>query len=381
MSDDAPPSPDTAALFAPLQVGAWPLAHRVVLAPLTRLRARQPGNIPHDLNAEYYAQRSTPGGLLISEATQIEQRGQGYPQSPGIHTDEQVVGWKLVTDAVHARGGLIVLQLWHVGRISHPSFQPNHEPPIAPSAIKPSSGRAHLPDFGRAPFETPRALRLDELPGIVAAYRDAAQRAQAAGFDGVEIHGANGYLLEQFMRTSSNVRTDAYGGSVENRARLPIEVAEAVVAVWGAERVGMRLSPFGSVQDAADGDTHPLDVFRFVMRALSRLNLAYVHLVEPRSEMYGDMLGEWAEQPVGAIFREDFANTLMVCGGYDGPSAASAVDQGHADVVAFGRWFISNPDLPERIRRNAPLNAYDRDTFYGGGAEGYTDYPTLSAGA
>ena len=367
------PAIDTAALFSPVRMGALELAHRVVMAPLTRLRSKQPGNIPWSLNAEYYAQRATPGGLLVSEATQVSPQGQGYPHAPGIHSDQQVGGWREVTDAVHARGGVIVLQLWHVGRISHPSLQPGGALPVAPSAIRPS-GMAHTATFGQEPFVTPRALETAEIAGVVAQYRRGAELAKAAGFDGVEIHGANGYLIDQFLRDGSNQRTDRYGGSIENRARFAVEVAEAVASVWGADRVGIRLSPFGAFNDMRDSD--PVRLFRHAIAEMARIGLAYVHLVEPRQDTAeGEAPMDLGGRTIGGVFRDVFPGAIINAGGYDGPSGARAVVSGEADAVAYGRWFISNPDLPERLRRGIALTPYDRSTFYGGDAKGYTDYP------
>ncbi len=267
-------------LFTPVDFGALHLKHRVVMAPLTRMRARPQTNAPYSLNAEYYGQRASEGGLIITEATQVALEGQGYPLTPGVHSDEQVQGWRLVTDAVHAKVGLVVLQLWHVGRISHSSLQPGGQLPIAPSAIKPKGMHIDA-NFNRVEFETPRALETHEIPGVVAAYARGAENAKAAGFDGVEVHGANGYLIDQFLRDGTNHRTDAYGGSIENRARFLLEVVDAVAKIWGADRVGVRLSPFGTFNDMHD--SNPVALFTYVLRELSKRNLAYVHLIEPRS--------------------------------------------------------------------------------------------------
>jgi N-ethylmaleimide reductase len=368
-------------LLAPLQVGDLHLAHRVVMAPLTRMRSTQPGDIPNPLNAEYYAQRATHGGLLISEATQISLQGKGYPAAPGIHSPEQVEGWKLVTEAVHAKGGFIFLQLWHVGRISHSSFRPDSlapeaRLPVSASAIAPEGGKAMTADFKQVPYETPRALELDEIPGIIADYRRAAENAQAAGFDGVEVHSANGYLLDQFLEDRTNHRTDAYGGSIENRARLLLEVVDSVVDVWGKGRVGVRLSPFGKFSDMGDSD--PEALFGYVLRQLSGRAIAYAHLIEPRAGNAGGGAPIDDSQPRSShVFRKSFQGVLIAAGGYTAESAEEAISEGFADAVAFGRLFIANPDLPERFRLNAPLNTPDRRTFYGGTAKGYTDYPTL----
>ena len=354
-------------LFRPARLGRLTLANRIVMAPLTRNRAG-PGNVPQPLNAEYYAQRAT-AGLIISEATQVSPQGVGYPATPGIHSPEQVMGWKLVTEAVRARGGRIFLQLWHVGRISHPSLQPEGALPVAPSAIRPE-GNAFTYQ-GLQSFVTPRALETAELPGIVEQYRAAAKNTLAAGFDGVEVHAANGYLLDQFLRDGSNRRTDAYGGSVENRARLLLEVMEAVISVWGPDRVGVRISPVNPFNDMSDSD--PQATFGHVARALSPLGLAYLHVVQGR-------IGEQGYQPVPFDFRalrDAYAGAYMANGGYDGPRAMAAIEAGDADFVAFGVPFIANPDLVERLRRGGPFNEPDVARFYGGDHTGYTDYPTL----
>ena len=368
-------------LLSPLQVGDLQLAHRVVLAPLTRMRSTQPGDVPNALNATYYGQRATEGGLLITEATQISRQGKGYPGAPGIHSPEQVEGWKLVTEAVHAKGGKIFLQLWHVGRISHSSLHPETGLPVSASAIAPASGLAFTANFQQAPYETPRALELNELPGIVADYRRGAENAKAAGFDGVEVHGANGYLLEQFLDDGSNHRTDAYGGSIENRARLLLEVVDAAIDVWGKGRVGVRLSPFGTFGGISDSD--PLALQTYVLGQLSARGIAYAHVIQPRSAGAGAGAPSNDAAPDTAnIFRKAFKGVFIAAGGYTGASAEEAIENGEADAVAFGRLFIANPDLPERFRVGAELNAYDRRSFYGGTAKGYTDYPSLvEAGA
>lgn len=362
-------------LFERVSFGALELSNRIVMAPLTRMRSSQPGNVPNELNATYYAQRAS-AGLIISEATQVSPRGQGYPATPGIHSPEQVAGWRLVTDAVHRAGGKIVLQLWHVGRISHRSHQPNGELPVAPSAIKPSGGTFSA-DWKPVGFETPRALESAEIPGVVAEYVQAARNARAAGFDGVEVHGANGYLLDQFLQDGSNQRTDQYGGSRENRARLLLEVIDAVGAVWGVDRVGVRLSPYGTFNDMRDSD--PVGLFTYVLEQLSERGIAYVHLIEPRSSNAGGADAVVENAPDTAkIFGSVFRGGLISAGGYDAESAAAVVAAGDADAVAFGRFFISNPDLPHRIKSGIPLARYDRSTFYGGGVRGYTDYPTAA---
>ncbi len=361
-------------LLTPVQVGSYTLPNRMVMAPLTRNRAGE-GNVPRALNAEYYRQRAS-AGLIISEATQVSPQGIGYPHTPGIHTAEQVEGWKLVTEAVHGAGGRIFLQLWHVGRISHPSFQPNGALPVAPSAVIPSSGTVMTYE-GEKDYVTPRALELDEIPGIIAQYRQGAENALQAGFDGVEVHGANGYLLDQFLQDRTNHRTDEYGGSIENRARLLLEVVQAAMVVWGSERVGVRLSPRGSFNDMEDSD--PSALFGYVLQELDKLNLAYVHLIEPRwdkLEPTDDATNLHIEG-----FRQMYKGTLISAGGYTQVSGNAVLSSGHSDLVAFGRLFISNPDLPERFKVGAELNEYDRSKFYGGDAEGYTDYPFLSEAA
>jgi N-ethylmaleimide reductase len=363
-------------LFKPTRMGDLKLAHRIVMAPLTRLRSTQPGNIPGPLNATYYGQRATPGGLLISEASQIAPIGQGYPASPGIHSPEQVAGWKLVTNAVHERGGYFFVQLWHVGRISHSSFHPEDGLPVAPSAVRPA-GETMTASWQMAPFETPRALELSEIPQLIESYREAARNAMIAGADGVEIHGANGYLLDQFLQDRTNRRTDEYGGSIENRARLLLEVVDAVASVWGPGRVGVRLSPYGTFNDM--GDSNPVPLFTYVIEQLSARGITYLHLIEPRSsESSGGAPLDESAPDAAALFRSAFQGVLIGAGGFNGELADAAVEAGKADAVAFGRWFISNPDLVERLRQGAPLNPYDRSTFYGGDERGYTDYPTLA---
>jgi N-ethylmaleimide reductase len=361
-------------LFDPLPLGDLTLRNRVIMAPLTRMRSGQPGNVPTALNAEYYAQRAS-AGLIISEATQISQQGQGYPATPGIHRPEQVEGWRTVTQAVHEKGGHIFLQLWHVGRISHSSHQPGGGAPVAPSAMTPQ-GLTFTATGKQVPFETPRALETDELPGIVEDYRRGAQNAKDAGFDGVEVHGANGYLLDQFLQDGSNHRTDPYGGSIENRARLLLQAVDAAIDVFGKARVGVRLSPYGTFNDMSDSD--PVALFSYVIQALNQRSIGYVHVIEPRSSSAGgsDQVAENAPR-TAPLFRKLFQGVLISAGGHTRDSAIEDVAAGTADAVAFGRLFIANPDLPERLRQNAPLNPYHRATFYGGGAKGYTDYPFL----
>jgi len=369
----------TERLFQPFRLGPYELPNRIVMAPLTRSRARQPGNVPTALNACYYAQHSS-AALIISEATQVSLQGQGYAWTPGIHSRDQVEGWRLATDAVHKAGGRIFLQLWHVGRISHPSLQPDRMLPVAPSAIKPS-GQAFIENENGegqlVPFVTPRALQTEEMPFIVQQYGRGAKNALAAGFDGVEIHGANGYLLDQFLESSTNQRTDKYGGSVENRARLLMEVVEAVNEVWGSERVGVRLSPLGVVNDIRDAD--PEATFGAVAAKLSDYRLAYLHFVNPAlPAIEKGVEPDPSALRMIALMREKYRGTLIAAGGFNQDTAEAWLEQGKADLIAFGRKFLANPDLPERFRRRAPLNADDKSTYYGGGAKGYTDYPSLA---
>jgi N-ethylmaleimide reductase len=369
----------TEPLFTPLRLGRVTLQHRVVMAPLTRMRASPDGNVPTAMNAEYYAQRATPGGLQIAEATPVSWQGHGHPNVPGIHTDAQVEGWRQVTEAVHAKGGVIFLQLWHTGRVSHSSHQPDGALPVGPSAIA-AKGMTINPRFERVPFETPRALETAELPGIVETFRQGAARAIAAGFDGVEIHGANGYLLEQFLLSGSNQRTDQYGGTIANRCRLHLEIAAAVASEIGPDRTGIRLSPWGIANDSFEPDPEPL--FAHLIAELAKLDLVYLHLVEPRASGTGQADVFRDGQPsVARLFRPIWPNVLIDAGGYDPQGALEAVRSGGTDAVAFGRYFISNPDLPHRIAVGAPLTPYYRPTFYGGGATGYTDYLTLADAA
>ena len=362
-------------LFDPLNVGDITIGNRIIMAPLTRMRSFQPGNIPQRINADYYAQRAG-AGLIISEATQISQQGQGYPATPGIHSPEQVEGWRHVTNAVHAKGGKIFLQLWHVGRISHSSHQPHGGLPVAPSAIKPT-GKVFTADWKQADYETPHALEIDEIKAIIDDFRKAAENAKLAGFDGVEVHGANGYLLDQFLQDGSNKRQDAYGGSVENRARLLLEIVDIVTQTWGKGRVGVRLSPYGTFNDMSDSD--PVALFSHVLGQLNTRQIAYVHMIEPRATSAGGSDAVAQDAPsTSALFRAAFDGVFISAGGYTPESAAATVEGGQADAVAFGRLFISNPDLPERIRAGAPLTPYHRATFYGGGEKGYTDYPFLN---
>ncbi len=363
-------------LFDPLTVGDLTLSNRVIMAPLTRMRAQQPSNVPHALNVEYYAQRAS-AGLIISEATQISPQGQGYPATPGIYSQEQVAGWKLVTDAVHANSGKIVLQLWHVGRISHSSLQPEGKRPVAPSAIACKEGKTFTSSWQQVDFETPHALTIDEIEQIVLNYRTACENAKRAGFDGVEVHGANGYLLDQFLQDGTNKRDDLYGGSIENRSRLLMRVVDEAIEVWGKGRVGVRLSPYGTFNDMHDSD--PVALFTYVLNELDAREIAYAHLIEPRATSAGGNDASMADAPsTSQLFRKAFKGVLISAGGYKADNYVQALEKGYADAIAFGRLFIANPDLPERLRLGTELNRYDRATFYGGDAKGYTDYPFLA---
>src|SRR3982075_2367400 len=361
-------------LFSPLKVGPYQLRHRLALAPLTRMRAAKPLLAPRPLNAEYSAQRATPGGLLIAEVSPVMATGFGSPGVPGIYTDAQIAGWREVVDAVHAKGGVIFLQLWHVGRVSHSSFQPGGALPVAPSAVPIPDLKTGTSDGKAVPYETPRPLRTSEIPGVIDAYRQAAKNALKAGFDGVEIHGANGYLIEQFLQSHTNLRTDRYGGSIENRARFLMEVTQAVIEVWGADRVGVRLSPYGVANDSGEAD--PMPLYTHVIQSLSPLGLAYLHFIEPRSSGAGRAEVNHQNVPSAMVlFRPIWRGVLITAGGFTGEAAEAAIRDGHADAVAFGRIFISNPDLPRRLQRGFPLTPYNRATFYGGDVAGYTDYP------
>jgi N-ethylmaleimide reductase len=346
-------------VLTPLHIGPYDLPNRLIMSPMTRNRA-DVGNVPTAINAVYYAQRAS-AGLIITEATQVSPQGVGYPHTPGIHSAAQVEGWKQVTQAVHANGGRIFLQLWHVGRISHPSLQPDGALPVAPSAIQPE-GQAWTTE-GMKPYVTPRALELGEIPEVIEQYRAGAANAQAAGFDGVEIHAANGYLIDQFLRDKTNRRTDEYGGSIPNRTRLLIEIAEALIGIWGPERVGVRLSPLNPFNDIADST--PAETFGYVIDQLDRLRLAFLDIVEDGAALDA------------RHFRPSWNQVLIANRGYDQERANALLSAGGADAVAFGIPFLANPDLPERFRRGAALNPPDRKTFYGGGEAGYTDYPFL----
>lgn len=351
-------------LFSPIQVGPYTLRNRMVMAPMTRNRAGQ-GNVPSDIAVTYYAQRAS-AGLIITEGTQVSPQGVGYPGTPGIHDAAQVEGWRRVTDAVHARGGRIFAQLWHVGRISHPLLQPDGALPVAPSAIA-AEGQTFTSE-GPKPFGVPRSLETSEIAGVVEQFAHGARQALESGFDGVELHGANGYLIDQFLRDGTNHRTDAYGGPIENRARFLLEVMEAVTGVWGADRVGVRLSPTGAFNSMSDSD--PAATFGHAARELSRLGLAYLHVTEP--------IGS-TPAPVAPLLRSIFQGPFMLNGGYSQETANAALAKGEADLISFGVLFLCNPDLVERFAEGAPLNTPDRNTFYMGGEKGYIDYPTRDA--
>lgn len=363
-------------LFDPLQVGNLILPNRILMAPLTRMRAKVPGNIPCELNAEYYRQRAG-AGLIISEATPVSPRGHGYFNTPGIHTAAQRDGWRLVTTAVHAAGGRIFLQLWHVGRQSHYDLQPNHEAPVAPSALA-SNGESPVAPGVMKKRPVPRALELEEIPSVVDEFRRGAENAKLAGFDGVEIHGANGYLIEQFLFDGSNHRTDKYGGNLQNRARFLFEIVEAVTSVWPSDLVGLRLSPANKYGGMSDSNR--LGTFSYVVRELNRYKLAYLHFIEPR--VNGDVdsqkiAAEFASRHFKPLIAGD--TKLVSAGGHTFASGTEAVSKGEADAIAYGRMFIANPDLPKRFASGAAINPYHRETFYGGDARGYIDYPALAA--
>jgi N-ethylmaleimide reductase len=357
-------------LFEPYVLGSLTLPNRIVMAPLTRNRAGA-GFVPGDLVAEYYAQRAS-AGLIISEATQISQQGQGYQDTPGIYTQAQIDGWRKVTDAVHAKAGRIFLQLWHVGRVSHVDLQPDGQPPVAPSAVK-----ANTKTFVNNTFvdvSEPRALELDEIPGIIEDFRRAAGNAIAAGFDGVEVHGANGYLLDQFAKDGANMRTDAYGGSIENRAKLMLEVTGAVIEEVGANRTGVRISPVSPANGVSATD--PQAQFNHIVEKLNELGIAYLHVVEGATGGPRDV----ASFDFKAL-RQKFRNSYIANNGYDLDLATTRLKQGLADLFAFGRPFIANPDLVERLKIGAQLASFNPATLYGGSSAGYTDYPAIAASA
>ena len=356
-------------LFTPLQMGPYTLSHRVVMAPLTRMRTKV-DFIPNELMVEYYTQRATKGGYIVSEGTVISETGHGYYGAPGIYTDEQVEGWKKVTAAVHAKGGIIFNQLFHVGRQSHVDLQPNGALPIGPSVIE-HDDVVFTPD-GWVPATLNRELRTEEVKSLVQDYRKAAERAKIAGFDGVELHGANGYLVDQFLQDGSNQRTDEYGGSIENRVRFMLEIVDEFVDLWGADKVGVRLGPSGSFGSMSDSD--PLTLFGHAAEQLNKYGLAYLHIIEPRVK--GNIeVAEGLEPVATRHLRKIFKGLIIAAGGFNYKNANEIISAGEADLVAFGRYFIANPDLPHRFKNGYPLNVYDRNTFYGGDARGYNDYP------
>jgi len=357
-------------LFTPFTLGSQQLRNRLVMAPLTRNRAVHGTDVPHAINAKYYAQRAADAGLIISEATQISPTGKGYAWTPGIYSDEQVAGWKLVTDAVHAQGGKMFLQLWHVGRISHPTLQPGGIAPVAPSAIMPVKQRTYIENGTFAEIGMPRALDLKEIPRIIEDYRKATRNAIKAGFDGVEIHGANGYLIQQFLSDRSNQRNDIYGGSIENRMRFALDVTAAIVDEIGGDRTGIRLSPVSPAND--DMDSSPAAIYFPLIHKLNPFKLAYIHVIEGATGGPRDFHGFDFH-----ALRKEFNGAWMVNNGYDLNLAVDAVSTGYADLVAFGKLYLANPDLGKRFKQNAPLNKPDSTTFYGGDEKGYTDYPGL----
>lgn len=369
----------TLKLFTPIEIGPIQLKHRVVMAPLTRSRSEQPGDIPGKLMLEYYTQRASDGGLIISEATTISISGRGWFGAPGLYSDEQVEGWSKIVDAVHAKGGRIFAQLWHTGRSSRVETTGGATPVSAsvnPSYWEDASHLVSAPS-GWAQPSPHRALDISEIPGVIEDYRKAAARAKAAGFDGVEVHSGNGYLLDQFLQDGSNHRTDSYGGSIENRSRLLLEVVEAVASVWGGERVAVRIAPGGSWNGMSD--SNPTALFAYVAEQLNRFGLAYLHIIEPRVK--GNVVITEGQAPIAAEqLRRIFKGKIIAAGGFEPDTAETVVEKSDADLVAFGRHFVSNPDLPKRIQLALPLNPYDRDTFYTFDARGYTDYPFYGAG-
>ena len=357
-------------LFSPYKLGPFHLEHRIVMPPLTRLRA-DADDSPSDLMVTHYAQRASKGGLIIIEAASVSNKGIGYQGSPGIYDDRHIPGFRKIADAIHAKGGIVFAQIIHTGRTSHVALQPNGEFPVAPSAV-PYGGHAFL-DGGFVPVSPAREITLLEIQEVIEDFRKAAERALAAGVDGVEIHSANGYLLDQFLQDGSNHRTDAYGGTVENRARLLMEVTRAVVSVWGPGRVGVRIGPSGTFNEM--NDSNPEALFGYVAEQLNRFNLAYLHVIEPR--VAGDVTKENAENDgvlASKFLRKIYQGTILAAGGFNGESAEAILAKGDADLVAIGRMFTSNPDLPHRLRNGYPLNAYDRSAFWGGTARAYTDF-------
>ena len=356
-------------LFNPFNLNGLTLKNRIVMAPLTRNRAIHGSDVPNRLNAEYYSQRAS-AGLIISEATQISPTGKGYAWTPGIYSAEQVAGWKLVTEAVHAKGGAIFAQLWHVGRISHPSLQPNGALPVAPSAIIPAGLKTFIETGVFTEIGTPRALLLEEIPAIVADYQQAARNAINAGFDGVEIHAANGYLIQQFLSDGANQRTDCYGGTINNRMRFALEVTRAIISEIGAHRTGIRLSPVSPTNGTLDSS--PADVYFSLVHELDLLNIAYIHVIEGATGGARDV-----QDFDFQALRKKFKGVWMVNNGYTQEMAIKAISTNYADLAAFGKFYIANPDLVERFKENTGLNSLDPTTLYGGTEKGYTDYPVL----
>ena len=360
-------------MFTPVKLGAIELSNRLVMAPLTRMRAID-RDVPNPLAKTYYSQRAG-AGLIISEATQISSLGKGYPATPGIYSAEQTAAWKEIVDAVHAKGGKMVAQLWHVGRISHSSLHPEQGLPEAPSAIAPM-GQTYGADWKLHDYETPKAMSLEDIKRLLNEFKVAAQNAKLAGFDGVEIHSANGYLLDQFLQDKTNQRNDQYGGSIENRLRLLGDVIESVSEVFSSDRIGVRLSPYGSFNDIGDSD--PVELFNAAIKKLNTYHLAYLHMIEPRSSTAGGNDQLDTKAPITSeIFRSAYQGKFISAGGYDQAMGEAVLEAGLADAVAYGRLYIANPDLAERFKQGAKLNAYNRSTFYGGGEAGYTDYPAL----
>jgi len=353
-------------LFTEAKLGSLTLPHRIVMAPMTRSRSAQPGDIPQAINVEYYKQRSS-AALIITEASQISPQGKGYTGTPGIYSKQQIQGWQNVCHAVHVQGSRIFLQLWHVGRISHSSLQPDNALPVAPSALA-AKGQVFT-DQGLLDFETPRALEADEIPGIIEQYRQAAINAKEAGFDGVEIHAANGYLLDQFLKDGSNNRLDNYGGSIQNRVRLTVEVTQAVTDIWGADCVGIRISPTGTFNDMSDSD--PQALYKYLVEHLNPFKLAYLHVVE----QFGECIDSGFDFKA---LRVAFNGAYIANGGYTAASAEASLANNHSDFISFGVPFLANPDLPERFKLDAELNKADQASFYGGDEKGYTDYPALA---
>jgi N-ethylmaleimide reductase len=356
-------------LFTPIKIGAIQLSHRVVMPALSRVRSEQPGDVPSALMAEYYTQRASQGGLIITEASSVSIGGKAYYGAPGLYSQDQVHAWKRIVDGVHAKGAKIFAQLWHGGRVAHTDLT-DGQTPVGPSAI-PFKGQV-LTRSGFTTGSPARELKLEEIPGIIDAFRSAAGRAKSAGFDGVELHGANGYILDQFLLDGTNKRTDAYGGPVKNRARFLLETIEAVSSVWGSDRVGVRISPSSQFNEMSDSD--PLATFGYFADELNRFGLAYLHIIEPR--MSGSNVIDENSKPVASeVLRKIFKGKIIAAGGFEPDTAEAIIEKGDADLVSFGRHFIANPDLPRRIRLGVPLNRYDRSTFYAYTARGYTDYP------